>query len=151
MKQLFEDMLKMYEVNVNKGAEDCESYFVVYSLEREICEPAAGIDELKIVLAIDKFTIEDFENGSVLIFVFNSHKEAEDLFDYFEGYKDACEALRDFEDYVVDLDYQAYIDGRPLTAEQEDWIKSERFDLMAKIERYEIDLEVMIQNVKSRV
>lgn len=128
-----------------------ESYYVVYSLEREICEPAVNIDELKMVLDIHKFTVEEFQNGSVLIFVFNSYKEAEGLFDYFEGYKDACEALRDFEDYVVDLDYDAYVNGRPLTAEQEDWIKTERFDLMAKIERYEIDLGVMIQNVKSRV
>lgn len=125
--------------------------YVVFSFKHEVCEIANDLNELKMILKVHRFTVEEMNNGELIIFAFNCYQVASDLCDYFEGYKCAIEAMKDFEDYVVDLDYQAYIDGRPLTAEQEDWIKSERFDLNAKIERYEVDLQIMIQNLISRV
>lgn len=80
---------------------DRDLNYVVYSKEKGICEPAVGVDELKICL--QGFTVADLEDEVVSIFAFAGTRLMEDLMEYHQGYEEAKEAIEDLEDYFESL------------------------------------------------
>lgn len=134
-------------LNETKGV---DLNYVICSIEDEVCEPCIGLDELKMVLGIHKPTLEQFEKGRWNVFAFTSSKPSDELCDWFEGYFEACEAIRDFEDYVCDLEYQAIDNNKPLSQELQTWITEERFDLNDRLAGKRIRLERIIADLTSR-
>lgn len=127
-----------------------ELNYVVCSVEKELCEPCVGVDELKQVLQIQQITVDEVEKGEVVILAFERYQIAEDLYDWFQGYVDACEALRDFEDHVCDIEFEAIENKRELSESTKNWIIEERFDLVDKMRRMKLEVEITLQNLMSR-